>query len=177
MTEKKRTDRCPADGSEVPATTSPTAPPDLASCLAALWQAIAVRMADLPVYNPKLTVQTTAFRRHGSWYVGVVVTPWFMNVIAVPDDPAELPPSGTSVTVKLPAGLIEAIAADLDGFGRLATASLFSPMNAFGDPAVTAATAQAALDALFQSDDAPPRPPSLDRRRLFFGSASARTEG
>src|SRR3954452_20881426 len=150
---------------------------ELASRLTALWQAIAVRMADLPVYNPKLTVQTTAFRRHGSWYVGVVVTPWFMNVVAVPGDPAALPPSGATVIVPLPAGSIEAIAADLDGFGRLATASLFSPMDAFAAPAVTAATAQAALDALFQSDDAPPRPLSLDRRRLFFGSASAGTEG
>src|SRR5689334_7918989 len=77
--------------------------------LAALWQAVAARMADLPVYNPKLTVQTTEFRRHGSWCVGVVVTPWFMNVVAVPDDPAVLPPPGTVVTVKLPVGEIEAI--------------------------------------------------------------------
>jgi [NiFe] hydrogenase assembly HybE family chaperone len=134
-------------------------------------------MADLPVYNPKLTVQTTAFRRHGPWFVGVVVTPWFMNVVAVPDDPAVLPPPGATVTLVLPAGEIEAIAADLDGFGRLAVASLFSPMDEFEDPAVTEATAQAALAALLLSAEEPPRTPALDRRRLFFGSPSARAAG
>jgi [NiFe] hydrogenase assembly HybE family chaperone len=156
--------------------TSLTTSGELPSRLSALWQAVAVRMADLPVYNPKLTVQTTVFRRHGPWSVGVVVTPWFMNVVAVPDDPAMLPPAGATVIVTLPAGPIEAIAADLDGFGRLAAASLFSPMDAFDDPAVTEATAQAALAALFQSAEEPSRAPALDRRRLFFGNASARTK-
>jgi [NiFe] hydrogenase assembly HybE family chaperone len=157
--------------------TGPTASEELASRLASVWQAVAVRMANLPVYNPKLTVQTTAFRRYDPWSVGVIVTPWFMNVVAVPDDPAALPPSGATVTVKLPAGPIEAIASDLDGFGRLAAASLFSPMDAFDDPAVTAATAQAALAALFQPAEEPPRAPVLDRRRLFLGGASARAGG
>jgi [NiFe] hydrogenase assembly HybE family chaperone len=134
-------------------------------------------MADLPIYNPKLAVQATEFHRHGPWSVGVVVTPWFMNVVAVPDDPALLPSPGATVTLALPIGEIEAIVADLDGFGGFAAASLFSPMDAFDDPAVTAATAQAALAALFQSADEPPRAPSLDRRRLFFGSASAEAGG
>jgi [NiFe] hydrogenase assembly HybE family chaperone len=73
------------------AVSHPVAPDDLASRLAAIWKAIAPRMADLPIYNLKLTVQTTEFRTHGPWTVGVVVTPWFMNVVAVPDDPAVLP--------------------------------------------------------------------------------------
>jgi [NiFe] hydrogenase assembly HybE family chaperone len=124
-------------------------------------------MADLPVYNPKLTIQTTNFRRHGAWTVGVIVTPWFMNVFAVPDDPGTLPPPGATVTVALPGGEIEAVVSDLEGFGRVASASLFSPMDEFDDPAVTGATAAAALGALFQvGDDVAP----LDRRGLFFGS-------
>jgi [NiFe] hydrogenase assembly HybE family chaperone len=159
------------------AMTGPIASNDLAPRLAALWQLVAHRMADLPIYNPKLAVQTTEFRRHGPWSVGIVVTPWFMNVVAVPDDPTLLPPSVATLTLALPAGEIEAIAADLDGFGRLAAASLFSPMDAFDDPAVTAATAQAALAALFQPTDEPPHAPPLDRRRLFLDSAAARGKG
>ena len=144
-----------------------TATDDPAPRLAALWQAIAPRMADLPVYNPRLTVQTTEFRRHGAWTVGVAVTPWFMNVVAIPDDPAAVPLPGGSVAIALPGGEIEAIVSDLDGFGRIASASLFSPMEAFDDPAVTAVTAVAALNALFGIEDEPA--PALDRRRLFFG--------
>jgi [NiFe] hydrogenase assembly HybE family chaperone len=159
------------------AVSHPVAPDDLASRLAAIWKAIAPRMADLPIYNLKLTVQTTEFRTHGPWTVGVVVTPWFMNVVAVPDDPAVLPSAGATVTIALPGGGIDAIVADLDGFGRLACASLFSPMDAFDDPAVTDATARAALAALFQPEHAAPCPPTLDRRRLFLGSRSAGSRG
>jgi hypothetical protein len=43
------------------AVSHPAAPDDLASRLAAIWKAIAPRMADLPIYNLKLTVQTTEF--------------------------------------------------------------------------------------------------------------------
>ena len=143
---------------------------DPAPRLAALWHAVATRMVDLPIYNPKLTVQTTEFRRHGRWTVGVAVTPWFMNVVAIPDDPAAVPLPGASVTIDLPGGKIEAIVCDFDGFGRLACASLFSPMDAFDDPAVTGITALAAFDALFGLKDEPASP--LDRRRLFFGTAS-----
>jgi [NiFe] hydrogenase assembly HybE family chaperone len=139
--------------------------------LAALWLAVAPRMADLPIYNPKLNVQATEFRRHGSWTIGVVVTPWFMNVVAIPDDPAVLPGPGGKLTIALPGAEIEAIVAELDGFGRMACASLFSPMDAFDDPAVAGVTALAALDALFGSEDG--AAPPLDRRRLFFGSRSA----
>jgi [NiFe] hydrogenase assembly HybE family chaperone len=146
----------------------PDSPPDPAARLAALWQAIAPRMADLPIYNRKLTVQTTEFRRHGAWTVGVAVTPWFMNVVAIPDDPAAVPMPGGSVAIALPGGEIEAIVSDLDGFGRIASASLFSPMEAFDDPAVTGVTAVAALNALFGIGEDPA--PALDRRRLFFGS-------
>ncbi len=142
-------------------------PLDPAPRLAALWQAIAPRMADLPIYNPKLIVQTTEFRRHGPWTVGVAVTPWFMNVVAIPDDPSALPAPGGSVAISLPSGEIEAIVSDLDGFGRIASASLFSPMDAFDDPAVTGVTALAALNALFGIEEEPA--PALDRRRLFFG--------
>jgi len=142
-------------------------PMDPAPRLAALWQAIAPRMAELPIYNPKLIVQTTDFRRHGTWTVGVAVTPWFMNVVAIPDDPAAVPLPGGSVAVALPGGEIEAIVSDLDGFGRIASASLFSPMDAFDDPAVTGVTALAALNTLFGIAEEPA--PALDRRRLFFG--------
>jgi [NiFe] hydrogenase assembly HybE family chaperone len=138
--------------------------------LAALWQAVAPRMADLPIYNPRLTVQVTEFRRHGPWTVGVAVTPWFMNVVAIPDDPAAVPLPGATATIDLPGGEIEAIVSDLDGFGRIACASLFSPMDAFDDPAVTRITALAALNALFGIDEK--ASPQLDRRRLFFRTAS-----
>jgi [NiFe] hydrogenase assembly HybE family chaperone len=147
---------------------------DPGPALLAAWQAVAVRMADLPVYNAKLELQTTRFLRHGAWSVGIVVTPWFMNVIAVPDAAVTLPASGSPLVLSLPAGEVEAIVADLDGFGRLAAASLFSPMDVFDDPAATRAVAEAALGALFGAGDT--GTPALDRRGLLFGGRSAQAE-
>jgi len=144
---------------------------DPAAVLATLWRAVAPRMSGLPICNPALEVQTTAFRRHGPWTVGVVVTPWFMNVVAIPDATQPLPPPGAATAVALPGGTVDATVADLDGIGRFAAASLFSPMDEFNDPAVTQAVAEAALDTLFQAPDetAPSTATSASRRNLLFG--------
>jgi [NiFe] hydrogenase assembly HybE family chaperone len=140
---------------------------DPAVALATLWHAVAPRMSGLPIFNPALELQTTAFRRHGPWTVGIVVTPWFMNVVAIPDQVLHLPPPGGAAVVPLPGGDVGATVADLDGFGRFAAASLFSPMDEFTDPAVTQAVAEAALEALFRAADEAAAPAS--RRDLLFG--------
>lgn len=140
--------------------------------LAALWQAVVPRMADLPIFNGRLDVHATRFRRHGDWRVGVVVTPWFMNVIAVPDNAAALPPLGSVLRLDMPVGLIDAVSAALDGFGGFASASLFSPMDGFDDPVIARGVAEAALDALFEPP-APPPPKQVGRRALFGGRQDA----
>ena len=79
-----------------------------------------------------------------------------MNLVAAPREGApkvqELP--GATRTLALPAGNVDFLATDLDGFDRLLFASLFSPMQDFVDHAAALATAQAALAALMQ----PPAP-------------------
>lgn len=144
--------------------------------LVALWREVALRMADLPIVNPRLAVAATAFERCGAYRIGVVTTPWFMNAVAVPDDPAALPGPGLAVEVPLPEGVMDATVAELDGFGRFAAASLFSPMDDFGDPNEARGVAEAALAALLAppAEPAPPKPPAafakaVDRRALLFG--------
>lgn len=161
-------------GSDIGPAPGPTAAGDAdpGARLVALWQGVAARMADLPIYNPRLDVHTTAFRRHGAWRIGVVTTPWFMNVVAVPDVVEALPPAGHEVAIELPDGVLDAIAADLDGFGRLAMASLFSPMDDFADTEATMAVAEAALEELLAPPPPPPKPAmavAVDRRALLFG--------
>jgi [NiFe] hydrogenase assembly HybE family chaperone len=137
--------------------------------MVALWQAVLPRMAGLPICNPALDVQATRFVEHAPWCIGVVVTPWCMNVVAVPDDAAALPPPGTTITLALPAGDVAATVSALAGFGLLASASLFSPMEEFNDPAVALSVAEAALAALFDAD----APSNLDRRALLRGRRAA----
>ena len=147
---------------------------DLSAFMATHWQAVAARMADLPIYNSALAVHATGFRRAGDWRIGVVVTPWFMNVVAMPNNGIDLPGIGSKLSLTLPAGEIEGV---VDGLGRLVSASLYSPMREFDAAEVAIAVAEAVLDQLFTAPEPPPPPRApltLNRRALFL--PRARTE-
>jgi len=126
--------------------------PAIGQRLAAHYRLIAERLADLPIVNPRLAVEAIGFRLHQGWAVGVMITPWFMNVVVAalgegPPLPPGLPGGGWQLL--LPAGPIGLTIGELDGFGRIDAASLFSPMHAFPDPATARATAATAIAALF----------------------------
>jgi len=153
----------------------------VAARLETLYAAIADRsMRDLPVFNPALRVEAVGFRRDGDRVVGVIATPWFMNLVvtAAPGGPA-LPASatGASVTHDFAGGGFDFVVGTLDGFGRIDGASLFSPMFAFDDPAVVREVARAAIaevvTAPAEEEPTPATPaaeaPRLDRRALLFG--------
>lgn len=158
-----------------------TAGETVGSRLEALYAAIAERsMRDLPVYNPALRVEAVGFRRDGDRVVGVLATPWFMNLVvtAAPDGPP-LParPAGASVTHAFAGGEFDFVVGGLDGFGRVDGASLFSPMFEFDDPEVVRAVAEAAIAEVVTAPVEAPAPPEapaadgprLDRRALLFG--------
>ena len=143
--------------------------------LAALYSGIeATAMRDAPICNAALRVEAIGFRDFSGLAVGVVVTPWFLNLVAAElrDGQALLPPA-TALRLSFPAGEIDFAVAELSGFGRLASRSLFSPMNDFPDQESARTAARAALAALFdphlhaQDCEAASRN-ALDRR-AFFG--------
>ena len=143
---------------------------DIPARLEACYRAVAAGpMAGLPICNPRLGVAALGFRRVGERAVGIVVTPWFMNVVAAYlPQVATIPPAdvGASVKLALPAGVIDLIVGELSGFGRVDAASLFSPCHEFADMAAARAVAEGALGALFE----PPAPPVLDRRAFLRGA-------
>jgi [NiFe] hydrogenase assembly HybE family chaperone len=136
---------------------------DIPARLGACYRAIAAGpMAGLPICHPRLGVAALGFRRVGEQAVGVVVTPWFMNIVAAPLATIPPAPLGATVQLALPAGAFDLIVGDLAGFGRLDAASLFSPMHEFADMAAAVETAESAAAALFAA-------PALDRRSLLRG--------
>ena len=50
------------------------------------------RMAGLPVVNRALSVRAIGFRRHADFWFGVMLTPWFMNLMALPADDGVVEP-------------------------------------------------------------------------------------
>jgi len=126
------------------------------------------RMAGVPVVNPKLRVELVGLRRWRGLWLGVLVTPWFMNLLLLPGDgngesgePAapwpELAP-GETAAYAFPAGRLEFIAAREGDAGRYLACSLFSPMFDFADHDTARSTAEACLDALFNEAAAPTAP-------------------
>src|SRR5213592_1933800 len=111
------------------------------------------RMQGLPFNNPALSVEAVDVLRWNGYWLGVLITPWFMNLMLLPDDKAiwrALRPGEKSAQI-FPAGVFEFIAGREDTFGEYLACSLFSPMFEFADHETARLTASAARTALFDA--------------------------
>jgi [NiFe] hydrogenase assembly HybE family chaperone len=137
------------------------------------------RMHDVPILNPSLSVEAVGFEEYQGNWIGVLVTPWFMNLVALPGSGAwRSAPERASVYYAFPTGIYEFIAGVEPGIGEYHACSLFSPMPEFADQVAARETARAARAALFDPrllgegrEPAPPEaePPTLSRRELLRG--------
>jgi len=142
------------------------------------------RMAGLGLTHPGLAVAAVGFAPEaGGGVAGVLVTPWFMNLVWLPDDeparpveavePVEpvdpaakaVPPArvlavGESRARRIGGEVIEFLGAHETGLGSFETCSLFSPMFEFVDQAAALATAAEVMQLLRQppADAAPHKP-------------------
>jgi len=136
----------------------------LASLLKA-YERAEENMLGLPVHNDLLRIEAVGFRPHGDDYVGVVVTPWSMNLTVVPSRPDAAPPGplGGTRQVAFPSGNYSFLTGRMEGVGTVETCSLFSPMDEFDDPDVARSCAEAAMEGLFEAPE-PPKPKAVSRR-------------
>ena len=143
--------------------------------LVAYYERAARNMQGLSMYNAALSVEAAGFREHEGRLVGVIVTPWFMNLALLPS-PADLEAwrKGTLARVSFPSGEYDFMVGDAGDSGLIATCSLFSLMHEFADHAAARDAALAAAEALFESPAPtkpvePRTPPSISRRRFLRG--------
>ncbi|MBR0962275.1 [NiFe]-hydrogenase assembly chaperone HybE [Bradyrhizobium japonicum] len=136
-------------------------------------------MRDLPIYNDALEVEAVGFRRFNGTIVGIMVTPWFMNVMMPASAAGES--SGATLRIRFPAGDIEFTLSEVGQMGRIASCSLFSPMSEFADMAAARATAEAALAELMLPADSEeavrrrePATSQIDRRNFLRGGLTER---
>jgi len=125
--------------------------PDPSPRLEAAFRAVAARMAGLGFVNPALEVEAVDFAPWNGHWLGVLVTPWFMNLTLAPRDVAlwhALAP-GAKRSYTFPAGTYEFIGAVDEIAGAYQLCSLFSPVREFEDHATARRVAQLAREALF----------------------------
>ncbi len=160
------------------------------------------RMAGLPVCHPGLQVAAVGFQAwtdahehgaEGTGILGVLVTPWFMNLVWKVDGDAPSPwltlALGTSRVLTLGAQQMSFIGAHEVGLGTFACCSLISPMFQFADQAAALATAEAVMATLVSEAQAAEvsrlaarlaqaaaEPAMPARRGFLFGRATTAVE-
>ena len=153
-----------------------------AAALATAFRAVeTTRMAGLPLLHPQLRVEAVDFQREAaepSIALGVLLTPWFMNLMRLPLDTASeqaLAAVGVRCTRRVAALDLDFLGAEEAAFGRFESCSLFSPMHAFADQAAALATAREVLAQLRATavTTTPPAAPVPDRRAFLFGRRTA----
>lgn len=149
------------------------------------------RMGDIPILNRALSVAAIGMRPFGETWVCALVTPWFINLMLLPETPEVAEAwnrvgAGTKVRHDFPAGTFEFICGTEDALGPYRMCSLFSPVQQFENQDAALATAEGALAALFDENidnvrepEAPTIAPKKDaaqvsRRTLFLGRKADR---
>jgi [NiFe] hydrogenase assembly HybE family chaperone len=165
--------------------TEPADRPDPSAALQARFEHIRRgAMQGMPMLNETLSVRAVGFRPWREHWLGVLVTPWFMNLVLMPRQVQHWHPltERESRPFVFPAGVFEFIGAMDTELGGYAACSLFSPMFEFVDAAAAEATALASLDALFDPQHQPasevppaePRPAAAVSKRDFLFGQRAR---
>ena len=163
---------------------SPATPTVQGAALAAHFQAIAdTRMRGLPFLNPKLNVEAVGFavqvagEEATSGVLGILITPWFMNLMWLAPALSAPLAQGASHEHFFGGQRLTFIGAVDEAFGAYQSCSLFSPMFEFADQAAARATAEQVLTLLRETPkEEEPQQPALSRRALLFGRRTGAPE-
>jgi [NiFe] hydrogenase assembly HybE family chaperone len=113
------------------------------------------RMRDVPMVNRNLEVRAIGFRLHEGRLLGVLLSPWFMNLILLPaegEDWDRLTP-GAKEVIAFPSGRYEFTHNTRPMIGGYKACSLFSTMGDFKTQADAVEVAGAVMQALFNEEN------------------------
>lgn len=112
------------------------------------------KMRDVPIVNKLLRVQAVGFRLVEGRPLGVLVAPWFMNLVMLPgvDEDWSDMVTGSKEEIDFPSGTYEFIRNRREMVGGYKACSLFSPMGEFRSQAQAVEVARAVMAALFQEE-------------------------
>jgi [NiFe] hydrogenase assembly HybE family chaperone len=132
------------------------------------------RVAGLPICNARLLIDAVGFCDWENRYVGILITPWFMNLVVLPTGAEnwQHAPTGSKVELELPSGPCRFDTCDLPGVGPHLSLALFSAVGDFPDHDTARQVATETLRRLFEKPDPDAVPaeratPSLSRRGLL----------
>ena len=112
-------------------------------------------MRDMPFVNTALHVEAVGFVAHEGRPLGVLLAPWFMNLVLLPaegENWSDLVP-GTTEVIAFPSGAYEFIHNVRPLVGGYKACSLFSPMTDFASQLQAVEVARAVMTELFKAEN------------------------
>lgn len=133
----------------------PEVPAQIAIMVADFRDVFDARMRNIPLVNENLEVEAVGFREHEGRLIGVLVTPWFMNLVLLPtaDEDWSNLVAGEKEYVSFASGDYEFLHNFRDLTGGYKACSLFSPMDDFADQDQAVQVAERVMDALFDPEN------------------------
>lgn len=127
------------------------------------------RMQGLPIVNPELAVEAVGFRAFDAHRLGILITPWFMNLVLLPaTDDWDGCEAGATVELTLPDGDYEFTICCDDALGTYLSAVLFRTVTDFPDQSIARDVAIEILERLFTAGDTGAAG-TVSRRSLLTG--------
>lgn len=116
-----------------------------------IWR---TRMADVPILNPRLQVDIVGWRAWQGEWLGVLVTPWSINLMLLPGSGGRFRKLAMDERQNwsFPSGSYDFMGGDEEGLGPYQICSLFSPVLQFDSHEQAVAAARAAIDALMGAE-------------------------
>jgi [NiFe] hydrogenase assembly HybE family chaperone len=112
------------------------------------------RMDGVPILNEALDVRAVGTQTWNGFWLSILITPWFINVVLQPQESdEETIRTGEKRMFGFPAGSFEFIRGHEDHLGPFWMCSLFSPVFEFTDMETAEAAAEAALTELFEAEE------------------------
>ena len=110
----------------------------------------AERILGLPIYNDALTVEAVNFQACEGGLIGVLVTPWFMNIMLLPEDssPWQTQELGEKVKYQLESGEQEFVIGEDEEVGRYLFRTVTSPTHCYKKQIAAINNGKKALKAL-----------------------------
>mgnify|MGYP003572037277 CR=1 FL=1 len=135
------------------------------------------RIQGLPIYNDKLKVEAVDFQPCENGQIGGLVTPWFINIMLLPDncDSLQFKELGDKIKCDLPSGKCEFSIGEEDVLGRYLFRSVVSPTHCYKTQEPACSVVRKALKKLMttpaerEPDNADKDQPDQARRDFLRG--------
>ncbi|MCG7874137.1 MAG: [NiFe]-hydrogenase assembly chaperone HybE [Candidatus Thiodiazotropha lotti] len=138
------------------------------------------QMQDIPILNPALQVETIGFQVYQGRLIGVLITPWMMNLMLFPaegEDWSELK-LGDKQYHRLPANEYRFMVNEIDQIGLCQTHPIYSPMHEFMNQEHAMAAAESFMKTLMIEVEEPETDPHDEALlgRILRGEESVEVE-